>query len=285
MTEASAYHGLGWNPVDDLQQLLAYPFMVHALLAGTVVAVLAGVTGWLVVLRRQVFAGHTLALIAFPGAAAATLAGVPVAVGAFGFCAAGAFALGGLSGARRSHSSESAAIGTLQAVALAAGLVFASLAHTLLGGLNALLFGTVLGISARQVAALALVAVVFLAVLAAAGRPLVFASVDGDVAAARGLPVRALGAVFLLVLGLSVAATAQITGTLLVFALLVTPAATAHLLTSRPFLGVTLSVAIAIAVTWVGLALAFFSDYPAGFFVTSVAFAGYVAARAWDAFR
>jgi zinc/manganese transport system permease protein len=117
------------------------------------------------------------------------------------------------------------------------------------------------------------------ALLAVAARPLFFASVDADVARAGGVPVRLLGFGFLLVLGLSVAATSQITGALLVFALLVTPAATAHQITCRPFLGVALSVTIALAVTWIGLTLAYFSVYPVGFYVTSLAFALYIVVR------
>src|SRR5207302_3210515 len=117
------------------------------------------------------------------------------------------------------------------------------------------------------------------ALVAVAARPLFFASVDAAVARAAGVPVRLLGFGFLLVLGLAVAATSQITGALLVFALLVTPAATAHQITARPFLGIALSVAIALIVTWVGLALAYFSVYPVGFYVTSLAFVVYVRAR------
>ena len=93
MAEAAIFQGLSWNLVEDLRQLFSYAFMVNALEAGTIVAVMAGVTGWFMVLRRQTFAGHTLSVIAFPGAAAASLAGLPVAVGYFGFCGAGAVAL------------------------------------------------------------------------------------------------------------------------------------------------------------------------------------------------
>src|SRR5262249_2716627 len=175
-------------------------------------------------------------------------------------------------GGRGSHSSESAAIGSLQALALALGFLFVSLYRGVLNGLNSLLFGTFLGITTRQVFVLLAVAGAAVVLTAVAGRPLFFASVDGDVARAAGVPVRRVGFGFLLVLGLAVAETSQITGALLVFALLVTPAATAHQLTARPLLGVALSVTIALAVTWLGLALAYFSIYPVGFFVTSLAF-------------
>src|SRR5437879_4857548 len=162
MVEAAIFQGLSWNPLTDLRELFTYPFMINALEAGTIVAVMAGVTGWFMVLRRQTFAGHTLSVIAFPGAAAATLAGLPVALGYFGFCGLGALTLAGIAGSRGSHSAESAAIGSLQALALALGFLFVSLYHGVLNGLDSLLFGTFLGITSQQVT-------VLLAVGAAAG--------------------------------------------------------------------------------------------------------------------
>jgi zinc/manganese transport system permease protein len=278
MTEAAVFQGLSWNPVTDLHALLSYQFMVNALEAGTVAAVMAGVTGWFMVLRRQVFAGHTLAVIAFPGAAAAGYAGLPLAVGYFGFCGIGALALAGIAGVRRSYSSESAAIGLLQSAALALGFLFVVLYHGVLNGLDSLLFGTFLGITSPQVLTLLVVAVVTVAVIAVAARPLLFASIDPELAAANGVPVRLLGLAFLLVLGLSVAETSQITGALLVFSLLVTPAATANRLTPNPALALGLSVALALLVTWLGLALAYFSIYPVGFYVTTLSFGLYVLA-------
>ena len=279
MADGALFQGLSWNPIHDVHALFTFPFMVNALAAGTIVAVMAGVAGWFMVLRRQTFAGHTLAVIAFPGAAAASLAGLPLALGYFGFCGAGALVLAAIAGSRRSLGAESAAIGSLQALALALGFLFVSLYHGVLSGLDSLLFGTFLGITAGQVVVLLLVASAAVVFIVAAARPLFFASVDADVARAAGVPVGLLGTAFLLVLGLSVAETSQITGALLVFALLVTPAATAQQLTSRPALGIALSVAIALGVTWLGLALAYFSVYPVGFFVTSLAFALYVLVR------
>jgi zinc/manganese transport system permease protein len=279
MVEGAIFQGLSWNPLTDLRELFTYPFMVNALEAGTIVAVMAGVTGWFMVLRRQTFAGHTLSVIAFPGAAAASLAGLPLAVGYFGFCGLGALALAGIAGSRRSLSAESAAIGSLQALALGLGFLFVSLYHGILNGLDSLLFGTFLGITERQVTVLLAFAATAVTLVAIAARPLFFASVDPDVARAGGVPVRLLGFGFLLVLGLSVAETSQITGALLVFALLVTPAATAHQLTPRPVLGIVLSVALALAVTWLGLAMAYFSIYPVGFYVTSLSFGLYVLVR------
>src|SRR5919201_6826541 len=271
---------LSWNPVSDWNQLTTYPFMVQALEAGTIVAVIAGAVGWFMVVRRQTFAGHTLAVIAFPGAAAASLAGLPLALGYYGFCGLGALALSAASReGMRGRSGESASIGSLQALALALGFLFVTLYHGQLSDLQALLFGTFLGITSGQVLTVLWIAAAALAALAMVARPLLFASVDPAVARARGVPTLALDVRFLPLLGLTVAATAPITGALLVFALLVTPAATAQRLTTRPALGLALSVLIALGVTWVGLGVAYFSPYPVGFWVTSFSFGLYVVVR------
>jgi zinc/manganese transport system permease protein len=276
---AAVFQGLHWNVWTDVRGLFAYHFMANALEAGTAVAITGAAIGWFMVLRRQTFAGHTLAVISFPGAAAAALVGIPLAFGYFGACAAGALVLAGVSVDRLgSRGRESAATGTVQAFALALGFLFVGLYHGLLNGVQALLFGTFLGVSDNEVLVLGAVAVAALALLTFAGRPLLFASVDGDVARAAGVPVRALSVGFLLLLGLAVAATSQITGALLVFALLVAPAAAAQRLTARPLPGLLLSAAIGLAVTWVGLGLAYYSIYPSGFYITSLAFAVFVAA-------
>jgi zinc/manganese transport system permease protein len=275
---------LTWNVLHDVGALLEYHFMINALLAGSVVAAMAGVVGWLMVLRGEAFAGHTLSMTAFPGAALAALAGVAGAWGFFLFCGAGAVAIARISGSERfSWSERSAAIGSVQALALALGFLFVSLYGGVLGDLESLLFGDLLGVSDGQVLLLLVVAVVALAALASLARPLLFASVDPDVAAARGVPVRMLSLAFLMLLGLTVGATSQITGALLVFALLVAPAASAQALTARPAASLALTVALGLLVVWLGLGLAYFSIYPPGFYVATVAFAVYVLARtiAW----
>ena len=202
------------------------------------------------------------------------------------FCIAaglGIALLGGGTGTGRRD--ESAVTGTIQAFALACGFLFVSLYHGFLSGINALLFGSFLGITPGQVLALLVLGVVTLAVLAAIGRPLLFASVDAEVAVARGVPVRALSVVFLLLLGAAVAEASQITGTLLVFALLVAPPAAAQQLTARPGLGLLLSPLIGLAITWLGLCISFWWPYPIGFVITTLAFAAYVAARSRHSWR
>jgi zinc/manganese transport system permease protein len=272
--------GLSLNPVSDFEQLTEFPFMVQALEAGTIVAVMAGAIGWFMVLRRQTFAGHTLSMVAFPGAAGATLAGLPLALGYFGACGLAALILAAVSRpAAVGRAGESAAIGTVQAFGLGLGFLFVTLYSGQLANLESLLFGTFLGITAAQVQTLLWVALAALVVLVVIGRPLLFASVDGAVARAAGVPTGFLALAFLLILGLAVAATAEITGALLVFALLVTPAATAQQITARPGRGLALSVLLALLVTWLGLGIAYFSPYPVGFWVTSLSFGLYVAVR------
>jgi zinc/manganese transport system permease protein len=178
----------------------------------------------------------------------------------------------------RTLANQSALIGTVQAFALACGFLFVALYRGYLGGTTGLLFGSFLGVSSRQVLVLVVVAAVVLAVLCAVARPLLFASLDADVAQASHVPVRLLDVGFLLLLAAAVAETAQITGVLLVFTLLVLPPATAQRLTPRPARGVVLSVALAVATTWVALGIAFYSPYPIGFWLSSVAFALYLLA-------
>jgi zinc/manganese transport system permease protein len=269
-----------WNPLHDIGLMLEFHFMINALAAGSVVAVLAGLIGWLMVLRQESFAGHSLAMMAFPGAAAAALLGVPAAWGYFAFCGSGAVAIGRLpSSSARSWSAESASIGSVQALALALGFLFVSLYGGVLGDLESLLFGNLLGVSDTQLLVLAGVSAAVVVVLAALARPLLFTSVDPEVAASRGVPVAALSAAFLVLLGVAVAATSQITGPLLVFALLVMPAASAQALTKRPLASLALSVLIGLAVVWIGLGAAYFSVYPPSFFIGAVSFAGYLLAR------
>jgi len=184
---------LSWDVVADARELFHYPFMIHAIEAGTVVAVAAAVVGWFMVLRRQSFTGHTVAVIGFPGAAGALVLGISVTYGFFAFaiaCALVIAAVGTRSGV--GLRTESAVTGTVQATALALGYWFSTLYGGFTSGASALLFGSFLAITAGQVQGLSAVTLVVLAVLALVGRPLLFASVDPSVAVARGVPVRAL---------------------------------------------------------------------------------------------
>ncbi|HEX9098095.1 MAG TPA: metal ABC transporter permease [Candidatus Dormibacteraeota bacterium] len=266
--------------IDALDQLFSYQFMQNAFLAGTTAAVLAGIVGYFVVLRGEAFAGHTLAVVGFPGAAGAILFGLPQLVGLAVLCTASGLGIGAFGqGAVRDRHAESAAIGTIQAFLLALGFLFVSLYKGLLVGVYGILFGTFLGITRDQALLLLAIAVVALAVLVVIGRPLLYVSVDGPAAAAAGVPVRALSIGFLVLLGLAIASTALITGALLVFALLVMPAAAANELVVRPGLAMIVSTALALVIVWSGLLISYFTDLPIGFLVTTVGFVIYLAAR------
>jgi zinc/manganese transport system permease protein len=276
----NANPSLRFDLIADLRELFAFPFMVHALEAGTIVAVFAAAVGWYMVLRRQSFAGHTLSLMAFPGATGAALIGLPVSLGYYLACGAAAIAMGQTARAStRGFGSETAVIGTVQTVGLAAGYLFLSLNSAILSGTETLLFGTFLGVTQGQVVALLVIAAITLALLTAVARPLLFSTVDRELARASGIPVAALDVLFLLLLALAVAATSQITGVLLVFAVLVAPPAAAQQLTSRPLAGLLLGILFALLVVWLGLAAAYFSPWPVGFYTTTFAFAVYVIAR------
>lgn len=273
-----------WNLLLDLQQMMSYPFMVNAVRAGTIVAIVAASVGWFMVLRKQSFAGHTLAMVGFPGAAAATWLGISAGVGYFGACIGAALIIAGLTRGQLGaggFNAEPAMIGTLQAFALAAGMLFVSLYKGFLSGMTNLLFGTISGVSNQQVLMLLVAAVPCLVLLAVLFRPLLWSSIDLETSAAQGVPVRLVSAAFLLLLGVAAAGTSQVTGSLLVFALLIAPAAAAHQLTTRPTVGIALSVGIALVVTWLGMGFAFYSPYPIGFWVSTFAFAAYLLAAGY----
>lgn len=268
----------GWNLITDLHLLLHFHFMQNALVVGTLVALVAGAAGYFIVLRGQSFAAHMLSQVGFPGAAAGVLFHLSPVLGLIAFCSVAAL---GISASGRNleagHRAESAAVGSILAFSLGLGLLFFRLYQG--GGsvqaVYGFLFGTILGINDRDVAVTLITTAVALAALAVIARPLIFASVDSDVAEARGVPVRGVSIAFLLIVALSVAITVQVVGTLLVFALLVAPGASALELTARPPLALALTVGLSLLFTWVGLAVAYFSGYPVGFFITTLAFASY----------
>jgi zinc/manganese transport system permease protein len=272
--------GPSWDVVADVQLLLQFHFMQNAFLAGTLVALLAGATGYFVVLRGQSFAAHMLSQVGFPGATAAVLLHASPVAGLIVFCVVAALGVGALGrDLDAGHRAESAAVGSILAFSLGLGLLFVHLYAGSAQGIYVFLFGTILGITDRDVQLTLVVALGALVLLGVIGRPLVFASVDPDVAEARAVPVRALATVFLVILALSVAITVQIVGTLLIFALLVAPAASALQLTARPGRGLVLSVVLSLTFTWIGLALAYFSNVPVGFFITTLAFVTYALIR------
>lgn len=248
--------------------ILSSSFMRNAWLGGTIVALAAGLMGYFIVVRNSSFAAHALAHIGLPGATGAVLLGVPAAVGLGVFCVAGALVIGALG---KRASDRDVATGTVLAFATGLGLLFNSLATRNSSTLTNVLFGNLLAITAEQLAGFLALLVVLGASIAFIYRPLLFTSVNSQVAEARGVPVRSLSIVFMVLLGITVTMAVQAVGTLLLFALVVTPAATALTLTARPVLAMAVSAAIGLLSVWVGLAVSAMFNLPPSFVVVSIA--------------
>jgi zinc/manganese transport system permease protein len=249
-------------------EVLRSPFMQHALIGGSLVAVAAGLLGYFVITRQNAFAAHALAHIGFPGATGAILLGAPVTLGLAVFCVGGGLLIG-LFGRR--VADREMATGTILALATALGVLFASLASANASTTTSVLFGNLLAISDDQLVVFGAFTVAVVGTLAVLARPLVFASVDPAVAEARGVPVRALGLAFVVLLALTITMAVQVVGTLLLFALVVTPAATALRITARPVRVALIAVALALGAVWGGLVLSAMVNLPPSFFIVSLA--------------
>jgi zinc/manganese transport system permease protein len=264
------------NPWIDLQQMLQYQFMQHAFEAGTVVAIIAGIVGYFVVLRRSSFAAHALSHIGFSGAAAAVLFAVSPVYGLLLFTSVGGLGIAALG---RRAAQRDVQIGTVLAFMLGLGVLFISLYTGYATEAYSILFGEILGISFSDVLLTLVAGVIILFLIAAVYRPLLFASLDEDVAEAKGMPVLLLGIIFMLLVAVATSIAVQVVGVLLIFSLMVTPAATAQQLAKRPRQVIIISVAIALIATWLGLFIAFYEPYPVSFFITSIVFVFYLFVR------
>ena len=270
----------GWNPIADFLFLLHYHFMQNAYIAGTLVAVSAGLMGYFMVLRNQSFAGHSLANVGFAGATGAALFGIPPIAGLFVAGLLAAVGIQILNQASRQKRQSDIAVGAVFTASLALGFLFIYLSTAeYAANVYNVLFGNALGISDADVQLIVWSTLALIVILALIARPLFFASLDPDVAAARGVPVLLLSLGYLVLLALVVAVAVQVVGVLLIFALLVTPAAIAHTVTARPLVAALIAVALAFSFTWIGLAAGFFTPYPVSFFITTFAFGTYVLVR------
>ena len=264
------------NLVADMQQILHYQFMQHAFEAGTVVAIIAGIVGYFVVLRRSSFAAHALSHIGFAGAAGAVLFGVSPVFGLLLFTTVGGTGIAVLSPRAANRDVQ---IGTVLAFMLGLGVLFISLYTGYATEAYSILFGEILGISWTDVLVTLVASLVILAAIAVVYRPLLFSSLDEDVAEAKGMPMLLLGIIFMLLVAVATSIAVQVVGVLLIFSLMVTPAAIAQRLAKRPWRAVALSVAIALMATWLGLFIAFYEPYPVSFFITGIVFVSYLLVR------
>ncbi len=247
--------------------MLEYDFMRSAFAASGVAAVLAGTVGFFLVLRGQTFAGHALSHVGFTGATGALLFGLSPLAELVGFTLVAGVGMG-LFGEKLAE--RDVAIGMTLSLALGLGLLFLHFYTRAATQAAALLFGNVLGVDPSALLSLVILAVLSLAALAAIGRPLVFASIQPELAEARGVPLRFVASAFLAIVAVAVAECAQIVGVLLVFTLMVGPAAAAMNLTRRLALGIALSAALALAEAWGGLTLAYYTDWPTSFWITAL---------------
>jgi zinc/manganese transport system permease protein len=277
MTAALSLLGTGTG----LGDLLAHPFMRQALLAGLPVAALAGLVGYFMVLRSQVFSGDALSHVSYTGAMTALAFGVDLRLGLFAGTLAVAVVLGLLGSKGRAND---VVIGTVFAWVLGLGVlaqsVYTNGKHAGGGGSAgvSVLFGSVFGLSLRQSVVAALVAGAGIAVVLLIARPLLFASLDEAVAGARGVPVRALGVGFLALVGLTAAEATQVVGALLLLGLLAAPAGAAQRLTDRPYVALALAGGLSVVAMGAGLVVSYLLPrVPAGFAVIAIAAGCYAA--------
>jgi zinc/manganese transport system permease protein len=262
--------------IHQFRTIWQWDFMRQAFEAGTVVAIVAGAVGYFVVVRRSSFAAHALSHAGFSGAAGAVLLGLNPIVGLLAFTMGGGILMGVLG---KKAEGRDVQVGTVLSFMLGLGLLFISLYRGYATMAYSLLFGQVLGISRNNVIVTLVAGVIILISLAAIYRPLLFSSLDEDVAEAKGLPVFGIGIVFMLLIAIATSIAVQVVGVLLIFALMVTPAAIAERLARTPAQGISISIAVALLATWTGLILAFYMPYPVSFFITSIVFLLYVATR------
>jgi zinc/manganese transport system permease protein len=262
--------------------VFAHPFMQHAFLAGTAVALAAGLVGYFLVLRAQVFTADALSHVAFTGALAALAAGLDARIGLFAVTILVALAMGGLG--RRARPDD-VVIGGVFAWILGLGVFFLTLYTTTRSGTGngsasvTVLFGSIFGLSASRALITALIALAVAAAVLVIARPLLFASLDEDVAAARGVPVRLLGYGFLALVAATTAESTQVVGALLILGLLAAPAGAASRITTRPLIALALSAGIAVTSVWIGLTASYYiPKLPPSFAILTVATLTYLAA-------
>lgn len=256
--------------------MLQYDFMVNAFAATLIVAVVAGSIGYFMVLRGQTFAGHALSHVGFAGATGAVLVGLSPLAGLTLFTLLAGLGIG-LMGERA--RSRDIAIGIVLSLSLGLGLLFLHFYTSFAGQATALLFGNVLGVARDTVWTMLVMGAIALVILAVIARPLTFASLQPELAEAKGVSPKMLGTTFMLLVALAVAESVQVVGILLVFSLMVAPPATAMLLTRHISTGIALAILLALAQAWIGLVLAYYTNWPTTFWITLLGAGAYLSAN------
>ena len=270
----------GFDP--NWMETLSTPFMTNAFLAGLCIALAAGVMGYFTIARHSTFAAHALAHIGLPGATGAVLLGLPVSLGLGGFALAGALVIGALG---KRVSEREIATGTVLAFATGLGLFFARLSSSASAQMQSILFGSILTITTGQIIGFAVFDVVLIAVLALIYRPLLFSSLDEQVAQAKGVPIGVMNVAFMAIMAGVITIAVPAVGTLLIFALVITPAATATILTGTPFKAMVVAGLLCLAAIWGGLVISAMFPAPPSFIIVTLSTLFWALAKAGQALR
>lgn len=262
--------------------MLEYDFMQNAFAASGIVGVLSGLVGYFLVLRRQTFAAHALSHVGFAGTTGAVLLGLNPMAGLIAVTLMAGAWMGTM--AQKLENSD-VAIAAVLSLSLGLGVLFLHFYTSFAAQATSLLFGHILGVDIEMVWQLLGIAIICLLLLGFISRPMIFASLQSEVAEAKGVNLRLISVLFLCIVALCTAACIQIVGVLLVFTLLVGPAATAQQLSCSLKRGVLLSALLAPLQAWIGLTLAFYSDWPASFWITAVSSLSYLAALGYSKFK
>jgi zinc/manganese transport system permease protein len=259
-----------------MPSIFQYSFIQNAFFAGSLVAIVGGFVGYFLITRGLTFAGHALSHIGFAGAAAALLIGIDPIFGMLAFTIIAGIGIGTFG---KDLREEDVNIGIIMTLMLGLGALFISLYNGYAEQAYSILFGTILGISRTDVIVTTIFGIATIIALAAIFRPLLFSSIDPEVAEARGVPVRPLGIIFLILVAIAVSMSVQVVGVLLIFTLLVGPAATATRLVHGPIAAIALSIGLGLCYTWIGIFLAATGTWPVSFYIAAISFGVYLPVR------
>lgn len=261
---------------------LGAPFMVHALMAGFLIAIAAGAMGYFTIARHSTFAAHALAHIGLPGATGAVLLGLPVSAGLGLFSLAGALVIGALG---KRASQREIATGTVLAFATGLGLFFARMSSSASQQMQSILFGSILTITQEQIIGFLIFDLVLLVLLAVIYRPLLFSSLDEQVAQARGVPIGLMNLLFMSIMAGVITISVPAVGTLLIFALVITPAATANIIVASPLRAMLVSGLVCLFSIWGGLVLSAMFPAPPSFIIVTLSTLLWALAKGWETIR
>lgn len=261
---------------------LSAPFMTNAFLAGVCIALASGIMGYFTIARHSTFAAHALAHIGLPGATGAALLGLPVSVGLGVFALGGALVIGALG---KRASQREIATGTVLAFATGLGLFFARLSTQATQQMQSILFGSILTIGTEQIIWFAIFDVILLAVLTVIYRPLLFSSLDEQVAQAKGVPITAMNLAFMAIMAGVITIAVPAVGTLLIFALVITPAASANIMVASPLKAMVIAGVICLVSIWGGLIISTMFPAPPSFVIVTISTLFWAVAKAISSIR